>query len=1581
VRSVTAASSRAIQSPRWALFLGEFAMSSRSFLRKSAASLAATMGLGVLGSEASAQITLPPNLTIGVETITPGLHEGRVAGAFNITEANPADRGIKLEPIMAQTTGNGNVEPWPDNTTYIYTGQMFFPDNGVAGDNISEFAFAEHVDDSTQIKIDGIERLNNTVWNAVNTTGRLELSSGWHDVEFRFGEGTGGWGPSTDTAADADPANPWDNTLGLGVDFTSPIEADLKQPTYTRPVDNGSGNLFRVKTYNTDTSRDNQNVNVTANATLTVLQSRTVPLGTLTVANGVTLTADSPAGSTTFTEANLGATASFAINSGTVVTGPVKSAAAVTSITKTGAGTLSVPTRSGSTMTGTPTINVNGGTLNIGVAAGVSSLGTSPFVLNGGTLALSNDTLVASGAGLFNITGEFYRDDDLFNPLIAVPPDSTNTFGWSGLDSKAQLDTKLTGRTPAAVRPINTEINFPRAGGSLVDGGTNDEPNDIFNTGGGNVGVSLTGNDDFATRFTGKLNVTTAGATEFLLMSNDGAAMFIDMDTGAGVNWQKVVDNNRHTGTGDPVFQGHYSGSSQGVSDQNLTVAATAPAISNPAAPNLAVGVYDFIVGSFNKNANEYGIELYWTPSGGTRSIIPYAAGGPVTLNNTVTVSGNSGLDVRAPSATLANLRIDPGGSLRVTGAPLTTAVTATGAGTVRIGSGGATVNLTELIDGGAAVNFMAGEGRVNLTRTGGPGAGFGATSTVGAVTGGTLVVTNSATGNTLGTAPVTLAGGTLELNVAAISGTGFVAGLREGRVPGAFNITDPNPADRGIVLEPIRAQVVGNGNVEPFPDNTTYIYTGQMLFPDNGGGQSRFAFAECFDDSTQIKIDGVERLNNNVWNVANTTGELTVPAGWHDVEFRFGEGGGGWGPSGQDGWVQAPAPGVAPGFGVDFTLPIDPSIPPIQAEFARPIDNGSMNLFRTTAFQVPTFQSNVTATENSRINVAGVAAAVIGNVSVADGKTLTVLGNGLTVGNVTTGAGGAVSFTGQPSKVAGSLNGAGTVLATSGMTLDFTASGAASASTGAPKLDIARDARMNFTPGAGNTFQGSTVSAIQNEGTLRATNGVTDLSGAVVTTNNVPGTIIGGGLSSVVGEFYDTTAVPLPGAPDSANTFGWSGLDSKAQFDTALAGKTPLATRDLSALQRAINFPWANGNLVDGGTNDFGPEELFNVEGGNLNVPLTGNTDFVVRFTGKLNVLNAGVTGFGMAANDGAVMFLDMDQGPGANWVKVADHNRFSTTGGAAFDEHGSAGVGNPGTPAIPQTAAPNLSVGTYDFAVGFYNANANEGGVELFWVPAGGTRGIIPLGGVSGATLVQVDTGATLKLGALVGANDVKIEANGRLELHGPTSKMLASGLSIAGTPTAPTATLDLTDSAIALDYPTAGPSPAADIRSRIIAGRGAPGLIGSWDGKGITSSTSAAAADSTSVGYAVNGDMPLGAVTDFRGVAVDPTTVLIRHTRIGDANLDGVVNDDDVTIVGAVYAPGVANASWANGDFDYNGFVDDDDVTLLGALYNPGLPPVPAPEGGGGVAAVPEPSTWLMLTLGGLGAGLFGWRRRKK
>jgi hypothetical protein len=158
----------------------------------------------------------------------------------------------------------------------------------------------------------------------------------------------------------------------------------------------------------------------------------------------------------------------------------------------------------------------------------------------------------------------------------------------------------------------------------------------------------------------------------------------------------------------------------------------------------------------------------------------------------------------------------------------------------------------------------------------------------------------------------------------------------------------------------------------------------------------------------------------------------------------------------------------------------------------------------------------------------------------------------------------------------------------------------------------------------------------------------------------------------------------------------------------------------------------------------------------------------------------------------------------------------------------------------------------------------------------------------------------------------------------------------------------TFDITDSSLVVDY--TGQSPLAAIRVSTLFGRGGAGIGAGWDGTGIISSIAAAAnaaePEKWSVGYAENAAMPLGPYKSFRGVLVDATAVLIAFTRTGDANLDGVVNDDDVTIVGANYAPGMAKPDWAMGDFDYNSFVDDDDVTLLGAFYQPralaGAPP---------------------------------------
>jgi hypothetical protein len=255
---------------------------------------------------------------------------------------------------------------------------------------------------------------------------------------------------------------------------------------------------------------------------------------------------------------------------------------------------------------------------------------------------------------------------------------------------------------------------------------------------------------------------------------------------------------------------------------------------------------------------------------------------------------------------------------------------------------------------------------------------------------------------------------------------------------------------------------------------------------------------------------------------------------------------------------------------------------------------------------------------------------------------------------------------------------------------------------------------------------------------------------------------------------------------------------------------------------------------------------------------------------------------------------------------------------------------------------------------------SGAQTNGAATAWTVSAGTLNMNSDAGTNTTVNANAATnfGSSQHLAALnIGAGATATVTPGGIK------NVVTGALTIAGGAT-PTGKLDVTDNAAIVDYPDAGPIPATALREQILSGRGGAGLNKVWNGQGITSSTAATQpVNSTSVGYAVNAQLPLGPFTTFRGQAVDVSTVLMRYTRTGDANLDGIVNNDDVTIVGANYAPSFAKPRWDLGDFDYNGFVDNDDVTLLGVYYNPSATPFPAPS----VAAVPEPAGIALFALG--------------
>ncbi len=171
------------------------------------------------------------------------------------------------------------------------------------------------------------------------------------------------------------------------------------------------------------------------------------------------------------------------------------------------------------------------------------------------------------------------------------------------------------------------------------------------------------------------------------------------------------------------------------------------------------------------------------------------------------------------------------------------------------------------------------------------------------------------------------------------------------------------------------------------------------------------------------------------------------------------------------------------------------------------------------------------------------------------------------------------------------------------------------------------------------------------------------------------------------------------------------------------------------------------------------------------------------------------------------------------------------------------------------------------------------------------------------------------------------------------------------------------------------TSGQGPATLVAA-IVAGRN----DGTWDGAtGITSSAAAAQSE-RAVGWLNNGD---GSFTVAFGAA-------------GDWNLNGVVDFDDVVqfVSANLYDTGLP-ATWADGDYDYNGVVDFDDVvaSVSANLFDTG-PYNTAPgslallDFAGGVAAVPEPATWVLVAVGAicaacgrLGGGLPRANARKR
>ena len=200
--------------------------------------------------------------------------------------------------------------------------------------------------------------------------------------------------------------------------------------------------------------------------------------------------------------------------------------------------------------------------------------------------------------------------------------------------------------------------------------------------------------------------------------------------------------------------------------------------------------------------------------------------------------------------------------------------------------------------------------------------------------------------------------------------------------------------------------------------------------------------------------------------------------------------------------------------------------------------------------------------------------------------------------------------------------------------------------------------------------------------------------------------------------------------------------------------------------------------------------------------------------------------------------------------------------------------------------------------------------------------------------------------------------------------------NGLTLTGS------NVNLQENAIIVQTPAAGGTNYATLYSNVA--RGANG--GSWTGLAtltggsIRSSTANANPQGiTGLGIIDNNDFGYGT---FLGVnPIGAGAALIMYTWLGDGDLNGVIDLDDLSVFSDAFA-GFIPAKWANGDLDYNGFVDLDDASILSDAFSFQSGVLPAFSGGGGkvgsVSTVPEPNSIALLTISAV--GLLGRRRRK-
>jgi autotransporter-associated beta strand protein len=369
----------------------------------------------------------------------------------------------------------------------------------------------------------------------------------------------------------------------------------------------------------------------------------------------------------------------------------------------------------------------------------------------------------------------------------------------------------------------------------------------------------------------------------------------------------------------------------------------------------------------------------------------------------------------------------------------------------------------------------------------------------------------------------------------------------------------------------------------------------------------------------------------------------------------------------------------------------------------------------------------------------------------------------------------------------------------------------------------------------------------------------------------------------------------------------------------------------DLSLVPGTQNLTWNNtGGTGDGATWDVGVSQNWN------------------NGTGPASFANGDNVSFTNANNGHSNVTINTLVSPGSTTVDSSSAYAFNGTGGIG----GAGGLTVSGTGSLTLNTANSYAGATTVNAGATLNVN---GSIPATALAANGT----------------VNFGANASTGILArNLASITLASGGKVAVAAPSAAanrtvLVAGALTFGGTTASPEGVLDLR----ANDMIVKG-STAAGIRSLLHAG-----VAGT---AGITSSAAGASASGNmALGYAL-----ISAAGTFDGLAVAGGDVVIKYTLVGDADLNGSVNFDDLLTLAQKY--GQTNTTWSEGDFTYDAATNFDD--LLGLAQNYGRSALTeeqlslvetsfASDFALALSLVPEPTSLSLLC-----AGVLVTRRRK-